>query len=190
MNLQARVKAILISPKSEWEVIKSEQADVASIYRNYIVILAAIPAVCSLFGLVIFGFPIVGRPSLFGALRVSVATYVSSLVGPFVAAIVIDKLAPKFQSSGGLVQAMKMVAYSSTPIWVAGVVNLVPVLLPVGILAALYGIYIFYVGLPTIMKTPIEQVVPFMAVAALTNIVVGIVLRSITSTMGVPSYGF
>jgi Yip1 domain len=190
MNLQARVKAILISPKTEWEVIAAEQSDVASIYRNYIVILAAIPAVCSFLGLVIFGFPVAGRPSLFGAMRVSVATYVSALVSPFVAAIVIDKLAPKFQSRGGLVQALKMVAYSSTPIWVVGVVNLVPALLPVGIVAALYGIYLFYVGLPAVMKTPIEQVVPFMAVAALTNIVVGIVLRWITATMGVPSYGF
>jgi hypothetical protein len=71
-----------------------------------------------------------------------------------------------------------------------GVVNLIPALLPLGIVAALYAIYLFYVGLPAVMKTPLEQVVPFMAIAALTNIVVGVVLRSVAGIMGVPSYGF
>ena len=147
--------------------------------------MAAIPAVCAAIGLVIFGVS-----GFFGALRVGVATYVASLVGPFVAALVVERLAPKFKSSGGLVAALKMVAYSSTPVWVAGVVNLVPALLPLGILAALYAIYLFYVGLPAVMKTPIDQVVPFMAISALTLIVLNIVLRWLTSTMGIPVYGF
>jgi hypothetical protein len=190
MNLQARVKAILISPKTEWEAIAAEQTDVASIYRHYIVILAAIPAVCSFVGLTIDGVRAAGGATVSGAVRVGVAAYVSALVSTLVAAIVIEKLAPKFKSRGGLVHAVKMVAYSSTPIWVMGVVNLIPALLPLGIVAALYAIYLFYVGLPAVMKTPLEQVVPFMAIAALTNIVVGVVLRSVAGIMGVPSYGF
>jgi hypothetical protein len=168
MNTQARARAMLVSPKAEWEVIAAEQTDVASIYRNYIVILAAIPAVCSFVGLTIDGFRAAGGASLVGAVRVSVAAYVSALVSPFVAAIVIEKLAPKFQSRGGLV----------------------PALLPLSIVAALYAIYLFYVGLPAIMKTPIEQVVPFMAIAALTTVVVGVVLRWVAAAMGVPRYGF
>lgn len=40
MNLQARVKAVLTSPKTEWEVIATEATDVAALYKNYIVILA------------------------------------------------------------------------------------------------------------------------------------------------------
>ena len=190
MNLQARVKAVLTSPKTEWEVIATEATDVAALYKNYIVILAAIPAVCSVVGLLIFGFPMVGRPGFMGAVRVGVATYVASIVGPIVAAFVIDQLAPKFRSSGGLVQALKMVAFASTPVWVAGVVNLVPAFAALGLIAALYGVYLFYLGLPAVMKTPVEQVVPFMAVAALTVIVVNIVLSYLTSMLGIPSYGF
>ena len=141
MNLQARVKAVLTSPKTEWEVIATEATDVAAIYKNYIVILAAIPAVCSVVGLVIFGFPIVGRPGFMGAVRV-------------------------------------------------GVVNLVPAFAPLGLIAVLYAVYLFYLGLPPVMKTPVDQVVPFMAVAALTVIVVNIVLSYLTSMMGIQSYGF
>ena len=83
MNLQARVKAILTSPKTEWEVIAAEQTDIPSLYRNYIVILAAIPAICSFVGLVDLRLSR-RRGARSGA--VSVATYVLSLVGPFVAA--------------------------------------------------------------------------------------------------------
>jgi len=46
MNLQTRVKNILTQPASEWTVIAAEPTDVMGLYRNYIVILAAIPAVC------------------------------------------------------------------------------------------------------------------------------------------------
>lgn len=189
MNLQARVQAILTTPKTEWAIIAAETTDVASIYRSYIVILAAIPAVCSAVGMLVFGFPIGGRPGLMFAMSVAVATYVTALVGPLVAAFVIDRLAPKFQSSGGPVQALKMVAYASTPVWVAGVVNLVPALGPLVILAALYAVYLFYLGLPPVMKTPLEQVVPFMAVAALTIVVINIVLGFLVSTLGMRSYG-
>lgn len=190
MNTQARAQAILTSPKTEWNVIAAESTDVSAIYRNYIVILAAIPAVCSVIGLVIFGYPIVGRPGLMSAIRVGVGTYVASLVVPLVAAFVIDQLAPKFRSSGGLVQALKMVAFASTPVWVAGVVNLVPAFAPLGLVAALYAVYLFHLGLSPVMKTPVEQVIPFMAVAALTIIVVNIVLTFLMSMLGIRSYGF
>ena len=41
----ARVKAILMTPKTEWPVIAAEPATVPDLYKNYIVVLAAIPAV-------------------------------------------------------------------------------------------------------------------------------------------------
>ena len=44
-KLIARVKAILFTPKTEWPVIAGEPATTADLYRNYIMILAAIPAI-------------------------------------------------------------------------------------------------------------------------------------------------
>ena len=40
-----RVKNILLTPKTEWPVIAGESATVPDLYKNYIVVLAAIPAV-------------------------------------------------------------------------------------------------------------------------------------------------
>ena len=47
MNLFERVKAILLSPKSEWLVIEREPPDTVGLFKNYVAILAAIPAVAS-----------------------------------------------------------------------------------------------------------------------------------------------
>ena len=67
-------------------------------------------------------------------------------------------------------------AYAYTPVWIAGVLNLVPLLWILGILAALYSIYLFYVGIPVMMKTPDAKVIPYMVVAAVVVIVVMFVL--------------
>ena len=44
-DIVTRVKAILTSPKTEWPVIAAETTTVADLYKNYVIILAAIPAI-------------------------------------------------------------------------------------------------------------------------------------------------
>ena len=56
----------------------------------------------------------------------AVVAWVLALVGAWIAAMVIEKLAPTFQSKGDTAQALKLVVYAMTPVWVAGVLNLVP----------------------------------------------------------------
>lgn len=189
-NLQARVTGILTNPKSEWPAIAAEPDDMAAMYRSYIVYLAAIPAVSMFFGLTVIGLPFFGRYGVTTALASAIVMYVTSLAAPFIAAVVLEKLAPKFLSSGSTAQALKLVAYASTPVWVAGVFYLVLVLAPLAFIAALYAIYLFYLGLPALMKTPQDKVVPFMVVAAIVIVVLNIVLRAIVSVFGLPSYGF
>jgi hypothetical protein len=189
-NLQKRVMGILTNPKAEWSAIAAEPDDIGSIYRDYIIYLAAIPAVCMFLGLSIIGVPYLGRYGLFTALGSAIAMYVTSLVAPLIAAVVLEQLAPKFQSTGSTARALKLVAYASTPMWVAGVFYLFVVLAPLALIAALYAIYLFYLGLPELMKTPHDQVVPFMVVAALAIIVVNIVLHWIVRAFGMPMYGY
>ena len=55
MNLIERVKRILLSPKSEWEVIDAEPTTVADLYKGYIIPLAAIGPVAQAIGFSVFG---------------------------------------------------------------------------------------------------------------------------------------
>jgi hypothetical protein len=175
MDVLRRAQNVLMTPRTEWPVIAAESADVGSLYVPYIASLAAVPAVAAFLGLMVFGRFVFVRPGI--AAYLTVAGYVVSLISPLVGAAVLQRLAPRFRSTGTLVDALKLVAYSSTPIWVAGAINLVPVFSPLVALGVIYGIYLFYLGLPVIMKTPLEQVVPFMVVTAITILVINIVLN-------------
>jgi hypothetical protein len=189
-GLQNRVASIIKRPAHAWAAIAAEPEDIGSLYLSYIMPLAAIPAISLFLGLSIIGAPIVGRYGISTALSAAVAVFVSTLVAPIVAAVVIEQLAPKFKSRGDTVQALKLVAYASTPVWVAGVLYLIVMLSPLMIVAILYAIYLFFLGLPVMMKTPEDQVIPFMVVSALVVVVVSIVLRFIESSLGLPMYGF
>jgi hypothetical protein len=190
-NLQARVTAILTKPAAEWPIIAGEATDVTKLYKEYIVLLAAVPAVALFLGMSVIGVPFFGRLGMGGALSTALGSYISTLVATFIAAIVVEKLAPTFNSSGDTTQALKLVAYASTPVWVAGVVYLFVVLAPIMLLAALYAIYLFYLGVGPVMKTPKEKVVPYMIVSAIVVIVVNVCLRLIVGALVPgPTYGF
>jgi hypothetical protein len=176
MNLQARVVNILTRPAAEWPVIAAEPSDVSSLYTNYIVLLAAIPAVCTFLGLTIIGVPFFGGYGFSAALVAGIMSYVGTLASVYIAALIIEKLAPNFDSRGDTAQALKLVAYASTPVWVAGVLHLVPLLGVLIILAALYAVYLFYLGLTPVMKTPSDKVLPYMIVSAIVVIVVSVCL--------------
>ena len=179
-RLVTRASNILMKPAVEWPVVAAEPADVAGLMRDYAAPLAAIPAICQWIGLSVVGIsmPLVGtyRVGIVRGFVSAVISWVFTLVGAYIAAIVVEKLAPTWDSSGNTVQALKLVAYASTPVWIAGVLNLVPALGPLTIIAALYAIYLFYLGLPPVMSTPADKVVPYMVVSALVVIVVTLVL--------------
>ncbi len=184
---RARITNIVTRPKLEWPAIAAEPRDVAGLYRSYIVPLAAVPAVCRLIGMSVVGIavPFVGyyRVGIATALTQAIVQYVLSLVGVYVAAIVIARLAPSFQSEADAAQATKLVAYSMTPIWVAGVLYLVPALGVLVILAALWSIYVFYVGVAPVMKTPPDKVIPYVVVSAVVIVAVYVVIALIAAAV-------
>jgi hypothetical protein len=180
MDLQTRAKNILMQPAQEWPVIAGESTDVTALLRDYAAPLSAIPAVCRWIGMSVIGVsvPFIGtvRVGIVRGLASAIVTWVLSLVGAWLAALVIEKLAPSFGSRGDTAQALKLVVYASTAIWIAGVLNLIPALSVLTVLAGLYAIYLFYLGLTPVMQTPSDKVVPYMIVSALVVIVVTVVV--------------
>ena len=139
MNLIEHAKAILLKPAQTWPVIDAEPATVASIYKEWLVIMAAIPAVCGFIGLSLIGVGMFGygyRMPIVGGLVAMVFGYVLSLAVAFVMALIVDALAPSFGGVKNRVAAMKVVAYGSTAVYVAGVLKLLPSLAILGIVAA------------------------------------------------------
>jgi hypothetical protein len=180
-GLVARVQNILMKPAAEWDVIDGEPASVAGLYTGYACILAAIPAIAVLIQMALFLHnPILG-------VVIAVITYVASLIGVFVMALIIDALAPSFGAQKRQIQALKLTVYSYTASWVAGILNIVPVLGLLAGLAGLYGLYIMYLGLPKLMKSPPDKTVGYfvvsIVVAIVVNILIGFIIGVVTTAM-------
>jgi Yip1-like protein len=191
MNLVDRVKRILLSPRTEWEVIDAEPATLGALYTGYIAPLAAIGPIAQLIGYSVFGItvPFMGTYRIpFGtALTSAIVSYVLSLVATYVLALIIDALAPPFNGQRNQIQALKVSAYSSTAAWVAGIFALIPGLRLLGILG-LYSLYLLYLGLPVLMKVPRDKAIGYTAVVIVAAIVLFMVIGMIAGRfIGMPS---
>ena len=137
INLIERLKGILLSPKQEWQTISAETSTIAELYKNYIVILAAIGPLASIIGMSIVGIslPFVGtfRIPITTSVVFAVVSYILSLVGVYVIAFIIDALAPTFSGEKNMNQALKVAAYSYTPGWIVGIFTIIPALSILGI---------------------------------------------------------
>ncbi len=187
MDIVERVKNILINPKQEWEVIEKEDTPVSQLVVGYLLLLALIPAIASFIGYWLVGYrvPFVGHVSgtfAFG-LRHAILAFASPVIAAFVAAFVIDLLAPSFGSQKDFRRAMQLVTYSYTPALVAGVFMIIPSLGIIATLAGLYGLYLLYVGLKPMMKTPDDKITTYFIVSLLVMIVASIIIGVILSAI-------
>ena len=187
-GLVERVKGIITSPKTEWPRIDAEPATERDLYMRYVLPLAAIPAVAGLIGQLAFPprvFGVVVRTSPVSAVVAALVSFAMAFVAVFVIARIVDALAPTFNARKGIVPATKLVVFASVPAWVAGVFNLIPALGALAVLiASVYGLYLLYLGLPVLMKSPADKTVPYLAVTIVVAIVVMLVIGIVTGIVG------
>jgi hypothetical protein len=158
-KLIERAKNICLSPQTEWPKIAEEQTSVGSIFTGYVMILAAIGAIATILGSLVGG-----RLGLTFGIAAAVVGYVIGLIAVFVVSLIVNALAPTFDGTKNPVNAMKVVAYSMTPGWLAGVFNIIPLVGGIIVLiASLYGIYLMYLGLSPNMKNPQDKSIGYTA---------------------------
>ncbi|HVL58638.1 MAG TPA: Yip1 family protein [Burkholderiaceae bacterium] len=179
-----RAKAMLMSPRTEWPVVAAEPSDIASIYRNYLIWLAAIPAIATFIGFSVIGvgaFGVTYRVPLASGLVNAVFGWLVSLAMFYVLAMIANALAPTFQGQKDQVAAFKLIAYGSTAALVAGVVYLIPMLSILALLGALYSVYLIYLGVPVMMRTPPNKALPYTAVLVIAGFAVGLLMAMVSA---------
>jgi hypothetical protein len=171
-NLVARVKAIILTPQTEWQVIEGESGEVSVLFTQYVAILALIPAIAGFIGGVLVG----GYMLFGGGLVVAIVTYVFSFVVVYVIALLIDVLAPSFPN------ALKLSVYSHTPAWLAGIFLIVPGLGFLRILG-LYGLYLLWLGLPPLMRAPRDKALLYAGAVVLCAVLLVVVIGALQVAM-------
>ncbi len=172
MNLIDRIKNIIIGPKEEWPIIAAEETNTQALYTGYIMILAAIGPLAILI-----------RTMAVGAVGV-IVSYIISLVMVYVVALIVDALAPTFGGEKNFIQSLKLVAYSSTAAWLAGIFQLLGMLGGlVGLIALIYSLYTFYLGVSVLKKCPQDKAVGYTVVVVVCVLVLGAILATLMRSL-------
>jgi len=148
---------------------KDQAVSLNSLMINYVAILALIPLVGRLIGDLLFysrAGDVVGY-----AIAGAVVSCVLDLVSVFVIGIVIWKLAPSFKTSTDQAKATLLAAFVCTPIFLIGILSIVPVLGYLAVLGLLYGLYILYRGLPILSNTPADKTVVYLVAVLVASII-------------------
>jgi Yip1 domain len=196
-KITTRAKGMITTPRTEWPIAAAEPDTVGGLFSNYIIWLAALPPIATFLKVSLIGTSVgflgsFHMPIGWG-LEQMVVSYILSLVGVYIGALVVDALAPSFSGQKNPVQALKAVAYGYTAYWVASVAMIVPAIgWLVALLGALYSIYLLNMGLPFTMKCPPEKSVGYTAVTIIVMIVIyfviGLVVSRVTLMTGLNPY--
>ena len=186
MNIVERAKNMILTPKTEWDKVATETVATQELFLMYALPLAAAAAIASFIGTALFvgmmGGLFGAHIGMMGAFIGAIIRIVMTMVSLFVLAFIVDALAPTFGAQKSMPQALKLTVFANTPAWVFGLAAIIPFLgWLAALLGALYCIYVFYLGLPKLMKNPEEKTVPYMVVIILAAIVLWVVVWGITT---------
>src|SRR5258708_39967282 len=91
MELIDRIKAILLTPRTEWPVIAQEKGETSALFIRYVAILALIPALARFIGTSLVG----GYAPILSSLLGALVTYLSGFAVVYGLALIINALAPR-----------------------------------------------------------------------------------------------
>ncbi|HRR08506.1 MAG TPA: Yip1 family protein [Rhodothermales bacterium] len=195
MSLVDRAKNILLSPKAEWEVIDGESSNMSSLIVSYALPLIVLGALAGAIGSSVFGVTLifigtVKIPLLQSMITAAVGIAVAVLM-LYILSFVVNFLAPNFGGEKNDNQAAKLVVYASTAGWVAQIFGIIPAVGGImSFVGAIYGIYLYYLGLPALMKNPQDKTIVYMIVVAIVAIVINMVFTGMIVGAIVSAFGF
>ncbi|MGC9239253.1 MAG: Yip1 family protein [Acidithiobacillus sp.] len=197
LSVTDRIRMLFTNPRDFWAQVAAEDTSLNAVYIGWVLWLAALPAVAGLLGSLWWVGRMAGMLSPYmtmgaGILVTSaVLGYATTIVLVALLSWIIKALCPSFQCSGNLVQATKTVAYAMTPVWLAGILLIIPPLGAVAVLVgALYAIYLTYLALPRTLECPEDKTIAFTAVIVVVAVVVNVVLQMIVSSLTLAGTSF
>ena len=178
MEIIERVKAIIFKPKEEWTIIEAENAPHAKVFFGHLLILALIPAAAIFFNYwwawhsaytdaidrMSEMYKYMDMDEIYENLKTSmpfnakwgIIKAVEQLLliigGAYIAAAILNALTNQFGAEKNFDRAFALVAYSFTPLCVAGVLYIFNPLAWLVPYLGLYGAYLLYLGATPQMK--------------------------------------
>ena len=184
MSLIERAKNIILTPKTEWAVVAGETTPDSQLIMGYVLPLAAIAALAGFIGAAVIGavFHFTGLLIVWGLVG-AIISIVMSVVMVYVMGFIIDALAPSFGAQKGVSGARRVAAYAYTPVWVLGILKIVPFLGILVLIGAIYACYLLYLGLLAVMRAPAEKAVGYTVIVIIVGFVVAVIISWVVGTV-------
>ena len=152
------------NPASEWEKIREQQKSTDRSGVGFVFVLAAIPAISGYIGTTQVGWRIgVGDPIRItgeSAISIAIIYYLALIIGVFSIGWVIHLLGKAYELVKPLPLCIALAAYTATPLFLIGIMQVYPVLwlnMLLGLPVLAYTVYLLYSGLPIMMEIPPER---------------------------------
>ncbi len=171
-----RAVRITTSPGTEWDEVGKESPDQIRVLAYFILPLSSIPAVCWSIGLALSGehhvpgldaagwFP----PLVLAGLRTLAGCVIS--VGSL--AFALYALAPMFVDNRDWPRAVQVAAYSSSPVFLASVVLVLPDMAFSLMIAGLHALYLLYGGVGKVLGAKPGESAEYTALAIMLFLVI------------------
>lgn len=183
---------MLLTPKTEWQVISLEQPVNNQIIMGYLVPFVLLGALAAFIGYGLIGFSVLGYHTggISWGIYNAILRIILGIGSVYVTALVLDALAPSFGSQKDFGRSLQLVVYASTPSLVAGLFAFFPLLSGIVALAgAVYSIYLWYLGLGPIKNTPEDKKVVYLLVTYAVLLVAYFILSAIVGLILLPIFG-
>jgi hypothetical protein len=179
MNPLRRARDLIAEPLRTWDAVAREETGVQDLYTRYVALLAAVGPLCYFVGFALVGTRL-GRTPMAHALAQTVAAYVLTLGAVYVLALIIAALAPSFGGERSFARAFAIAAYAPTAAWLAGVFYIVPAI-SILALAGLYSLYLFYLGIPRVMRVPEDRALPLTSIVVIAALVMAVAIDGLAA---------
>lgn len=175
-----RAKNILTAPEPTWEVVAKETDEPKKVFLGYAMPLIAIGPIASFIATTLFSL---GFGLVFGLIA-GIVGFLLGLAGIWIVALLANALSPGFDGKNDFPAAFRLVAYSMTAAWVAGIFNLIPFIgWLLAWIGALYSFYLLYKGASPVMGVPQEKSALYTIVLVLIWFVISIVIAFIATAL-------
>ncbi len=150
---------ILFNPSEEWKKIRDVECTIGKCYCGYVFLMAAIAPISGYFGTTMFGWEIGARDAIKlspdSALIIAITYYFVTLVGVFSMGLMIHWMGKTYEAEQNLSRCIRLAAFTATPLFLIGIVQLFPILwlnFIIGLPALAYTVKLLYTGVPIMME--------------------------------------
>jgi hypothetical protein len=175
---------LIRSPDAAWTDIAAHPAGLRDIALRYVLPLSLVPAIAWTIGTALFpddiGGAAVARDAAGLALN-GLWTLLGSLLTVAVLATAMALVCPMYGRRRDWAQAFRVAAYGLTPVWVAGVLLVKPVLVLVIVVAALHACLLLHGGARALLRIKAAEAAEYVAVSVFLTAVGSTLLGGVLS---------